>query len=46
VNPDCSGTFTDTTANTLSNLSIMGGSEVFGVLTNPGFTITFDAKKQ
>jgi len=47
VNPDCSGTFTDTTINVHANLSIVGGgSEVFGIITEPGFTVTFDVKKQ
>jgi len=47
VNSDCSGTLTDTTINIHANLSIVGGgSEVFGIITDRGFTDTFDVKKQ
>jgi hypothetical protein len=47
VNSDCSGTLTDTTINIHANLAIVGGgTEVFGILTDRGFTDTFDVKKQ
>ncbi len=47
VNSDCTGTFTDTTINVHFNLvTVGGGTEVFGIETDPGFTDTFDAKKQ
>jgi len=47
VNSDCSGTLTDTTVNMHANLAIVsGGSEVFGILTDRGFTVTLDLKKQ
>lgn len=47
VNSDCTGTATDATVGIHFNLvTVGGGSEVFGVQTDPGFTDTFDAKKQ
>lgn len=47
VNSDCTGTFTDTTINVHFNLeTVGGGSEIFGIETDAGFTDTFDAKKQ
>lgn len=47
VNSDCTGTLTDTSINVHFNVfSVGGGSEIFGIETDPGFTDTFDAKKQ
>jgi hypothetical protein len=50
VNSDCTGSISLTSgsiAGITFNLSIVaGGAEVFGVLTSPGNTQTFDAKKQ
>ena len=47
VNSACIGTFTDTTINVHYNIvTVGGGTEVFGIQTDPGFTDTFDAKKQ
>ena len=50
VNSDCTGSIILTSgsiAGITFNLSIVGGgAEVFGILTSPGNTQTFDAKKQ
>jgi hypothetical protein len=47
VNSDCSGTLTDTTINIHANIAVVGGgTEVFGIITDRGFTDTFDVKKQ
>ena len=47
VNSDCTGTATDTTINVHFNIvTVGGGSEIFGIETDAGFTDTFDAKKQ
>jgi len=50
VNSDCTGSISQTSgslAGITFNLSIVGGgAEVFGILTSPGNTQTFDAKKQ
>ena len=47
VNSDCTGTLTDSTIGIHFNIvSAGGGSEIFGIQTDPGNTDTFDAKKQ
>jgi hypothetical protein len=50
VNPDCTGSFLITTgpsAGLTANMVIIGGGvEVFAINTTPGFTASFDAKKQ
>ncbi len=47
VNSDCTGTLSDSTIGIHFNIvTVGGGSEVFGIQTDPGNTDTFDAKKQ
>ena len=50
VNSDCTGSFAITSgdaAGTTANLVILGGGvEVFGVVTQPANTLSFDLKKQ
>ena len=46
VNPDCSGTFTDTTTGINANLSIMGGIRSLRYSDEPGLHGHLDAKKQ
>lgn len=50
VNSDCTGSISLTSGSiagiTFNMVVIGGGTEVFGVLTSPGNTQTFDAKKQ
>jgi hypothetical protein len=50
VNSDCTGSFSFTAgdaAGTDANLAIIGGgTEVFGVVTDAGSSVTFDLKKQ
>jgi hypothetical protein len=47
VNSDCTGTITDASINIHFNIvTVGGGAEVFGIITDAGFTDTLDAKKQ
>lgn len=50
VNSDCTGSISFTTGDAaglnLNMVIIGGGTEIFGIETNPSFTGTFDAKKQ
>ena len=50
VNSDCTGSISLTSGSiagiTFDMVIVGGGTEVFGVLTSPGNTQTFDAKKQ
>ena len=47
VNSDCTGSATDTTTGAHFNLAITGGgAEFFAIGTDPGGTVTIDAKKQ
>jgi|SRR5437016_801718 len=47
VNPDCAGTVTLTNLGVHLNIVIVsGGTEIFGIQTDPGPTTTVDFKKQ
>lgn len=50
VNSDCTGSISLTSGSiagiTFNMVAIGGGTEVFGIITSPGNTQTFDAKKQ
>jgi len=50
VNSDCTGSFSLTSGSiaglTFNMVIIGGGTEVFGIITSPGNTQNFDAKKQ
>jgi hypothetical protein len=49
VNSDCTGAITYTAGGHTPNFNMViigGGKEIFGIETTPGFTGTFDAKKQ
>jgi hypothetical protein len=46
VNSDCSGSASFTTGGTFNLVVVSGGAEFMVIQTDPGNTVTFDAKKQ
>jgi hypothetical protein len=46
VNSDCTGSMSNDHGGTFNIVVVSGGTEIFGIVTNPSFTATFDAKKQ
>jgi hypothetical protein len=46
VNSDCTGSMLNDHGIKFDIVVVGGGTEIFGIVTNPSFTATFDAKKQ
>jgi hypothetical protein len=46
VNSDCTGSMSNDHGINFNIVVVSGGTEIFGIVTNPSFTATFDAKKQ
>jgi hypothetical protein len=46
VNSDCTGSMSNDHGETFNIVVVSSGAEIFGIVTSPRFTATFDAKKQ